>query len=137
MLCPAGHYCPDWLQKHECEEGTFCILGSRHPKKCPWPSHCPKGTDVRRFYGGIALSVCIDLVLAGLFAWFWCGQRNAAGRSKAPEDSAGGKSAPLLLEDRAASRLGAGSKKDDFEAQRAAHDRLMEGFEDANMQLQI
>lgn len=81
MLCPAGHYCPDWTQLHECPAGTFCILGTTKPKKCPWPSDCPAGTDVRRYYGGIALSIVIDITLAALFAWFWCSRLPAAGQS--------------------------------------------------------
>lgn len=64
MLCPIGYYCPDYLQKIECPEGTWCKAGFVEPLDCHPMVTCPAGSDkqlagVGAIIGTIFLLACL------------------------------------------------------------------------------
>ena len=69
QLCLPGYFCPDPSSMQLCPEGTYCIRGSTSPVDCPPLSHCPAGTELRVFYGGIVLVLLLDLLMAAAFLY--------------------------------------------------------------------
>ena len=69
QLCSPGFYCPDQFTKLPCPAGTYCIRGSSAPLDCPPMSSCPPQTELRVFYGGLVITLLLDLLMLALFLW--------------------------------------------------------------------
>ena len=67
VLCPRGFYCPDQKTKLVCPAGSWCPSGSVAPRACQSLSKCPEGSVKQTYYGGLAICLIIDAVLATFF----------------------------------------------------------------------
>ncbi len=97
-LCAPGYYCPDPSQQIICPEGTYCIRGSSEPRPCPPMSICPEGTEIRRYYGGVVISLLLDFLILGLFLYLrYRYEPMLAAKRKAKHVSSLGGVAPKML----------------------------------------
>ena len=64
--CIAGYYCPNVYTRIECPEGSFCPEQSVGPRKCPWLTHCPAGTDRPAFSAGVFVFVIVAALMVML-----------------------------------------------------------------------
>ena len=69
QLCKPGFFCPNASLQLPCPEGSYCIRGSFTPTTCPLLSHCPPGTEMRLFFGGIVVCLLIDAIMVALFLY--------------------------------------------------------------------
>ena len=70
-LCTPGYYCPTFATQYICPEDHFCVRGTNIPVECSPLSYCPEGTRIGIFYGGALFSLLIDMVLIGIFIWYY------------------------------------------------------------------
>lgn len=68
--CLAGHYCPTVDEQIECPAGSFCPEQTVEPRKCPWLTRCPKGTDRPAFSAGIFVFV-VAAAIATLLSYLY------------------------------------------------------------------
>ena len=61
--CKSGHYCPDQFQQIVCPPGYRCPAGSTEPIKCAPLSNCPGGGAHQSYWGGLAITVILDVLL--------------------------------------------------------------------------
>ncbi|RYG53307.1 ATP-binding cassette domain-containing protein, partial [archaeon] len=59
----AGYFCPNFTSVLPCPEGHYCLRGSTEPAPCPLLASCPPLTVRRREYGGIVLTLGLDVLM--------------------------------------------------------------------------
>ncbi|CAE8673647.1 unnamed protein product [Polarella glacialis] len=62
VLCPNGHYCPDYLTKAECPKGTWCRAGFVQPEDCSFVISCPQGSEKQLAGPGLLFGLILFLV---------------------------------------------------------------------------
>lgn len=63
QICPPGKFCPTYNTTFTCPAGSWCVRGSTAPRPCGVMTICPAGTIVGQYYGGVVLSIGVDLLL--------------------------------------------------------------------------
>ncbi len=106
IVCPAGFYCPNFTTMIPCPEDTYCLRGSTAPLDCPPMSVCPPQTEIRRFYGGVVVSLIFDILLAAFYFFLrffyeptlWAERKKKRLRMLGLDDDHSGKPATALIE---------------------------------------
>ncbi|KAI7724924.1 hypothetical protein M8C21_012702 [Ambrosia artemisiifolia] len=80
VFCPAGYYCPSSVEKHSCEPGHYCRLGSTFETECLQFATCDRGAAMQNItaYG---IMTCAGLVLI-LLVFYNCTDQVITTREK-------------------------------------------------------
>ncbi|KAJ3047500.1 hypothetical protein HK097_011489 [Rhizophlyctis rosea] len=63
LICKSGHYCPDQFRQIPCPPGHRCPTGSTSPIKCAPLSSCRGGGAHQSYWGGLAITAILDVLL--------------------------------------------------------------------------
>ncbi|KAI3823263.1 hypothetical protein L1987_04696 [Smallanthus sonchifolius] len=100
VFCPAGSYCPTSVEKHSCDPGHYCRLGSTYETECFQFATCDRET-VSQNITAYGIMTCVGLTLL-LLIFYNCTDQVISTREKrkAKSREAAAQSAKELAQER-------------------------------------
>ena len=103
LVVPQGYYSPDSLILIECPQEFYCPLGSTSPIVCESLTLCPVGSCTQKFYGGLIITLIVDIAIYIGFKYYTRHINQLQGvldeneKKKAQAQGAGGASSKKIL----------------------------------------
>ncbi|KAM0013873.1 putative ABC transporter, AAA+ ATPase domain, P-loop containing nucleoside triphosphate hydrolase [Helianthus debilis subsp. tardiflorus] len=100
VFCPGGYFCPSSVEKHSCEPGHYCRLGSTYETECFQFATCNRGS-VNQNITAYGIMTCAGLILL-LLIFYNCTDQVITTREKrkAKSREAAAQSAKELAQER-------------------------------------